>query len=290
MDAIEKAGYTPGDADRAGARRRGLGVRLRAGRRRPLRPRRRGPQRPLRRRPDRPLPRLGRRLSAGLDRGRPRRGRLGGLEAAHRARSATKTQLVGDDLFVTNPEILARGIADGLANALLVKVNQIGTLTETLDRGRPRQVERLRQHHQPPLGRDRGHDDRRPRGRHPRPARSRPAPPAAATASPSTTGCCASRRSSRASRPIPGAAAFPRFRDVTTPRDRRPAPHAEARPRPLPVAAHRRSSSSCSSCSPPPRSAAGATSNARASARRARRAGRADREADRRPAPPDRRI
>jgi enolase len=44
-----------------------------------------------------------------------------------------KVQLVGDDLFVTNPERLARGIAEGTANALLVKVNQIGTLTETLD-------------------------------------------------------------------------------------------------------------------------------------------------------------
>jgi enolase len=43
-----------------------------------------------------------------------------------------RVQLVGDDLFVTNPEILAEGIADGLANALLVKVNQIGTLSETL--------------------------------------------------------------------------------------------------------------------------------------------------------------
>ncbi|RMH16272.1 MAG: phosphopyruvate hydratase [Acidobacteria bacterium] len=41
-------------------------------------------------------------------------------------------QLVGDDLFVTNPQILAEGIADGLANALLVKLNQIGTLTETM--------------------------------------------------------------------------------------------------------------------------------------------------------------
>jgi enolase len=45
----------------------------------------------------------------------------------------SKIQLVGDDLFVTNPERLARGIAAGTANALLVKVNQIGTLTETLD-------------------------------------------------------------------------------------------------------------------------------------------------------------
>lgn len=44
-----------------------------------------------------------------------------------------KTQIVGDDLFVTNPTRLARGIESGAANALLVKVNQIGTLTETLD-------------------------------------------------------------------------------------------------------------------------------------------------------------
>jgi enolase len=44
-----------------------------------------------------------------------------------------KVQLVGDDLFVTNPEILARGIEEGVANSVLVKVNQIGTLTETLD-------------------------------------------------------------------------------------------------------------------------------------------------------------
>jgi enolase len=44
-----------------------------------------------------------------------------------------RVQLVGDDLFVTNPERLARGIQVGAANALLVKVNQIGTLTETLD-------------------------------------------------------------------------------------------------------------------------------------------------------------
>jgi enolase len=44
-----------------------------------------------------------------------------------------RTQLVGDDLFVTNVERLARGISGGQANALLVKVNQIGSLTETLD-------------------------------------------------------------------------------------------------------------------------------------------------------------
>lgn len=45
----------------------------------------------------------------------------------------SRVQLVGDDLFVTNPERLARGIKENIANSLLVKVNQIGTLTETLD-------------------------------------------------------------------------------------------------------------------------------------------------------------
>src|SRR6186997_1484721 len=44
-----------------------------------------------------------------------------------------RVQLVGDDVFVTNPEILARGIAEGIANALLVKLNQIGTVSESLD-------------------------------------------------------------------------------------------------------------------------------------------------------------
>ena len=44
-----------------------------------------------------------------------------------------KVQLVGDDLFVTNPERLARGIEQGAANAILIKVNQIGTLSETLE-------------------------------------------------------------------------------------------------------------------------------------------------------------
>jgi enolase len=48
-------------------------------------------------------------------------------------RLAATTQLVGDDLFVTNVKFLERGIAEGVANAILVKVNQIGTLTEALD-------------------------------------------------------------------------------------------------------------------------------------------------------------
>ena len=45
----------------------------------------------------------------------------------------SKIQLVGDDLFVTNTERLAQGIDKGIANSILIKVNQIGTLTETLE-------------------------------------------------------------------------------------------------------------------------------------------------------------
>jgi len=49
------------------------------------------------------------------------------------ARLGDKVQLVGDDLFVTNPEILKHGIANKMANAILIKVNQIGTVTETME-------------------------------------------------------------------------------------------------------------------------------------------------------------
>jgi len=47
--------------------------------------------------------------------------------------SAKRIQLVGDDIFVTNTEIFARGIKEGIANAILIKLNQIGTVTETID-------------------------------------------------------------------------------------------------------------------------------------------------------------
>jgi enolase len=53
--------------------------------------------------------------------------------AALTAALGKTVQLVGDDVFVTNAEILRRGIAEGVANAILVKVNQIGSLSETLD-------------------------------------------------------------------------------------------------------------------------------------------------------------
>jgi enolase len=53
--------------------------------------------------------------------------------AAHTKALGGRIQLVGDDIFVTNAELLGRGIREGVANAILVKLNQIGTLTETLE-------------------------------------------------------------------------------------------------------------------------------------------------------------
>lgn len=56
----------------------------------------------------------------------------GGWKKLHAALGST-VQIVGDDLFVTNPQFLNRGIAEGSANAILIKLNQIGTLTETME-------------------------------------------------------------------------------------------------------------------------------------------------------------
>jgi enolase len=53
--------------------------------------------------------------------------------AAHTAKLGQRIQIVGDDLFVTNPRILREGIARGICNSILIKVNQIGTLSETFD-------------------------------------------------------------------------------------------------------------------------------------------------------------
>ena len=61
------------------------------------------------------------------------RRRTGPAGSALTAELGDRVQIVGDDIFVTNPERLRRGIAEHSANALLVKVNQIGTLTETLN-------------------------------------------------------------------------------------------------------------------------------------------------------------
>jgi len=70
-------------------------------------------------------------------RGRDGRGRLAGwkqlTQSVGSKSSKKKIQLVGDDLFVTNTERLSRGINEGIANAILIKLNQIGTVTETID-------------------------------------------------------------------------------------------------------------------------------------------------------------
>ena len=114
-----------------------------------------------------PLPgRSGRALSDHHHRGRHERGRLGRLGDPDRARSASKIQLVGDDLFVTNTKILAEGIAKRIANAILIKPNQIGTLTETLAAIDMADQAQLRLGGLAPLGRDRGLHHRRHRGGH----------------------------------------------------------------------------------------------------------------------------
>ena len=78
-------------------------------------------------------------------------------------RLGARIQLVGDDLFVTNSERLADGIERGVANSMLVKVNQIGTLTETLDTVALAYACRIHVGDVAPQRRDRGRDHRRPR-------------------------------------------------------------------------------------------------------------------------------
>ena len=95
-----------------------------------------------------------------LARGRHGGGGLGGLASSPTARS--RLQLVGDDIFVTNPAILREGIDRGVANSILIKLNQIGTLTETLDTIALAHERRLSGGHLASLRRDRGHVHRRP--------------------------------------------------------------------------------------------------------------------------------
>ena len=86
--------------------------------------------------------------------------------AALTERLGRSVQLVGDDLFVTNTERLRRGIDTGVANSILVKVNQIGTLTETLAAIAMAREAGYTRGDVAPLGRDRGRHDRRPRRGH----------------------------------------------------------------------------------------------------------------------------
>ena len=123
-------------------------------------------------------------------------------------RLGDRVQLVGDDLFVTNVERLRRGIEAGVANAILVKVNQIGTLTETLDAIELAHRSRLRRPSSR-TARARRRTRRSPTSpwRRTR-ARSRPGRRRAPTASRSTTSCSGSRRSS-ATRPSTRAGRLP---------------------------------------------------------------------------------
>ena len=127
LDGIEAAGYTPGEdvaiaLDPATSEIHSDGVYRLEHEGRDLSPRGHGHL----------LGRDGRPLPDRVHRGRDGRGGLGRLEGLT-ARLGDRVQLVGDDLFVTNPERPAQGIERGVANSILVKVNQIGTLTETLE-------------------------------------------------------------------------------------------------------------------------------------------------------------
>ena len=117
-------------------------------------------------------------------------------------RIGKKVQLVGDDLFVTNPKIFREGIDSGTANAILIKVNQIGTLSETRKRSPWLIVPAM-----PPWFRTARVKPKTPPSLTspwlPPPPRSRPARCAAAIAWPSTTSCCASRKPSAPARVTP---------------------------------------------------------------------------------------
>ena len=122
-----------------------------------------------------------------------------------------RIQIVGDDLFVTNPERIARGIAAGAANAVLVKVNQIGSLTETFDAVELAHRAGFRVHDEPPLGRDRGHHHRRPGRRHRlRPDQDRRAGPVGAGGQ--VQPAAAHRGGARRRGALRRRGAFPRYR------------------------------------------------------------------------------
>ena len=203
--AVEQAGYKPGDDVAARARLRGdrilQGRRLRdgqarAGRSRPTRWSTISPNSPA-------TIRSPRSRTAW-----PRTN--GGLEAADRA--ARRPRPAGRRRSVRHQRRSGSPTAsrDGIANSILVKVNQIGTLTETLEAVAPGAARRLHRGDVAPLGRDRGHDHRRPRGRAPIAGRSRPAAWPAPTGSPSTTSCSGSRRSLARSARYAGRAVFAR--------------------------------------------------------------------------------
>ena len=147
-----------------------------------------------------------------------RRGRLGRLDAAHRASSATGCSSSATTSSSRTRSGCAAASTRASPTRSSIKVNQIGTLTETLEAIRARAERRLHGRRLAPLRRDRGHDDRRPRRGDRTPARSRPAPRRAPTASRSTTSCCGSRRSSAHRGGLPGLGCLPARRNAELPR------------------------------------------------------------------------
>ena len=117
------------------------------------------------RRARRPVGRWDVALSDRLDRGWPGRGRLARAGGELTERLGDRVQLVGDDLLVTNTTRIARAIDARAANAVLIKLNQIGTLTETIEAIELARASRLGSGRVASLRRDRGHDHRRPRRR-----------------------------------------------------------------------------------------------------------------------------
>ncbi len=116
-------------------------------------------------------------------------------------------QMVGDDVFVTNPKILREGIQKGIANSILIKINQIGTLTETFAA-----IEMAKRagyttviSHRSGETEDSTIADLAVASM---PGRSRPARCRAPIASPSTTSCCALKRISAIRSFIPGLSTF----------------------------------------------------------------------------------
>ena len=162
-------------------------------------------------------------------------------------RLGATVQLVGDDLFVTNTERLRDGIDRGVANSILIKVNQIGTLTETLEAIGIAARGRLHRRDVAPLGRDRGHRRSPTSPSRPAAGRSRRARPPASTASRSTTSSCASRRRSAPTPRSPAArSSAPAAASISGRRSPRPPPaqsdaneHPDMAPPPPHAAARR---------------------------------------------------
>ena len=112
---------------------------------------------------DRALRRLGRQVSDHLDRGPARPGRLGRLRGVHQGPGRQGPDRRRRLLRHQHRSAWRKGIAKGCANSILIKVNQIGTLTETLEAVEMAQRSGLHRRDQPPLRRDRGRDHRRHR-------------------------------------------------------------------------------------------------------------------------------